>query len=281
MNDVTRKIHISLIGLILATTALATTALPARAQTEAIAQAKHDLELGFAVGGRVAEVHVAEGDRVKQGQVLMTLEDAQGEALIDLWRQRAESELQVRVQAKRHELARMEAERLADLLSKEAAAPFEARRAAVTAELEALRLDQAHEEHAQAQTQLRQAEARHAQYVLRAPTDGLIERIGFDTGETVEQLQPVVRLVRVDELRVEAAVALDQTLGLAVGDPAWVSFQMAGQSIKPVQGRVTHIAAVADAASDTRRTTVAFTNPGGLPAGCRVTVRFDSPSASR
>ena len=48
-----------------------------------------------------------------------------------------------------------------------------------------------------------------------------------------------------------------------------------------ILGRVIHIAAVADAASDTRLVRVEIPNKIGLPAGCQVTVSFGAkPDAS-
>ncbi len=183
------------------TVALACAAGPTMAQTEAIAMAKHDLKVGFPVGGRIAEIQVEAGDQVKEGDVLATLEDKQGESLIELWQLRANSDVQVRLQKKRLELAQLEADRLKQLQEKDAAAPFEVQRAAIQAALQQIALEQADQEYQEARMQLKQAQARHEQYVLRAPRDGAIERIALEAGETVEQLQPVMRLVHTEELR--------------------------------------------------------------------------------
>ncbi len=75
----------------------------------------------------------------------------------------------------------------------------------------------------------------------------------------------------------DASVPLDETLKLKVGDPAWVMFQVAEHRYEPVKGEIVYLAAVQDAASNTRRTRIEIPNPEGLPAGCRVMVHFSPP----
>jgi len=275
----------SLFVLTLGVTLLASGAATAQptsadAPTEAIARPKHDLELGFPVGGRVAEIAVDPGERVEAGQLLARLEDRQGKELVKLWKVRAESDIQVRLRQKQVELAELKVQQLKELRAKDAAAPFEYEQAKVEAELARIEMEQARQSHREAQSQHEQAKARHEQYVLRAPEPGVIERVNLEAGETVDPRKAVLRLVRIDHLRIDASVPVSETLGLSEGDPAWASFRVSGYDDEPIEGRITHLASVADPASDTRRVRIEVPNARKLPAGCRVTVRFSQTSAT-
>ena len=243
---------------------------------EAIARPRHDFELGFTVPGQVDEIRVKPGDPVEAGDVLVELADREEEAVVELWRLRAESDVQLRTAKKEHELAQVEAKRLERLVERNAAAPVEAERAQVEAEVAALKIERRKQESEEAKHQLAQAEARRARHVLKAPEAGVIEKVDVEVGETVQELKPVVRLVVKDPLRVDAHVPTGRTLDLAVGDPAWVTSTLPKYD-EPIRGRIIHIAAVANAASETRLVRVEFPNRHELPAGDHVKVRFERP----
>jgi len=251
----------------------------AGAEVEAITEPRHDLSLGFTVPGQVGRVLVEPGEVVAEGDVLIELIDREEAAVKKLWKLRAEASVPLESAKAQHELAELEARRLKDLLERNAAAPFEYERARISAQVARLRVEEAAMEQKEAAIQLEQAEARHARFRLRAPTDGVVEELIVDEGETVEQLNPVLRLVTITPLRINADVETARTLDLAVGDPAWVTFQMPGHEDRPVEGEIVHLASVADAASGTRLVRVEVPNEQDLPAGGVVTVYFTPPEA--
>ena len=127
--------------------------------------------------------------------------------------------------------------------------------------------------------QLNQARARHEQYILRAPTDGIVEIVTVEEGELVETLNPVLQLVVIDPLWIDAAVPTDQTLDLKISDAVQVRIDLPGHN-EPVMGKIIHMAEVADAASNTRLVRVEMPNPKLLPAGIQVTLDFDVRASS-
>src|SRR5690606_31397763 len=159
--------------------AAATLCLPAiaAAQVEAIAAPRHDLRLGFTVPGRVAETLVEPGERVAEGQVLVRLDDAESRAQIELYSLRASSHLDEEAAEAEWRLAQNEEARIRDAFEKGAAGAFEVERAQLQTMRKQTDLAIARQRRAEAQALLRQAEARHADFTLRAPTSGIVEQV--------------------------------------------------------------------------------------------------------
>lgn len=254
----------------------AMTATVSGAEIEAVTTARYDLKLGFTVGGKVVSVPIKPGDYVEAGQVLMTLDDEEGEALVELYELRAASDLEKRAAQARLEMALVEEKAITQAYEHQAASSIEVERAVLGVKLAALELNMAQQRGREIRPQLRQARSRHKQYTLTAPTAGFVDTIVVAEGETVEELKPVMRLVVTDPLWIDAAVPTDQTLSIKTGDPAWVRLNLPGYD-QPIQGKVIHMAQVADAASDTRLVRIEMSNHHGLPAGSPAMVDFTPP----
>lgn len=243
---------------------------------DAVTRARYDLRLGFTVGGQVSKVHVKPGDVVKADDPLVELEDKEGLAQIAIWKFRSESEVAIDANKAQLELAALEEKRISEIVKKGAAHPIELTRAAIQTRVAKLNVEQARMEQQEAERQLEIYEARHERYILRAKLDGTIDQVTVEAGEMVEDLKPILRLVVRDKLRVDVAVPVADTLGVKVGDSAWVTAKIPGYD-KPIKGKILHKALVADSASDTLIIQVELDNKLGLPAGVQVSVSFKPP----
>ena len=97
-------------------------------------------------------------------------------------------------------------------------------------------------------------------------------------GESVEQQTKVIRVVSIDPLWIEVPVPLETARTLKLGNTARVKFA----DLKDAQqGKITHIAAVADAASDTLQVRLEVPNSALRPAGERVRVDFSAGMAEK
>ncbi|MCC6579217.1 MAG: efflux RND transporter periplasmic adaptor subunit [Phycisphaeraceae bacterium] len=251
-------------------------ATSADSPVEAVTKARYDLNLGFIVGGKVATVHVKPGDPAKAGDVLIELEDKEGLATMEIWKFRAESEVAIHAARAKQELSKVEEAKTRELVGKNAAAAFELTRAEIQSKIDGLSVDNAIQDQDEAKRQLAVYRARHENFTLKAPTDGLVEEIIVNPGEMVESLKPVLRLVVTNPLWIDAAVPMQQTVSLKVGDPAWVASIIDGENVMK-QGKIIHIAQVADPASDTRLVRVELPNPEHQPAGGQVKLRWSPP----
>ena len=249
---------------------------PCWGQVDAVTKARHDLKLGFTVDGKVVRVLVKSGERVEEGQLLMELYDEEGKSLVNLYKLRARSDLEMQSGKAALRLAQVEERSIRQLFENNAAKPIEVERAQITTIQAKLELEMAQQRGKEAILQLEQARARHREYELRATKDGIIDQVIVAEGELITKLEPVLRLVVTDPLWVDVAVPTGETLDIKVNATAWVQSHLPGHE-KPMRGKILHLAEVADAASDTRLVRIEVPNPHGLPAGGQVTVTFHGP----
>ena len=118
-----------------------------------------------------------------------------------------------------------------------------------------------------------QAKLQRERRRLTSPVDGIVEEVLVEKGEAVNALDPVLRIVRIDPLWIDVPVPLSRAGELARGGEVEVRLGL-GESSPRRTGRIIHVGAVADAASETLAVRVAVSNPDRRPAGEAVRVRF-------
>lgn len=244
-----------------------------RLEVLGVAQPRHDLRLGFALGGTVSAVLAQPGDVVDKGSAIVRIEDGEARALVALYSVRAAGDAEVLSEEAQWKLAQVEEARIRDAFEKGAAGSFEVERAQLTSRRAELMVRLAEQRRAEARAQLEQATLRLSQYTLAAPIAGRVEEVLVAPGELVEALRPVVRLVVTDPLRIEARVPTEGSERLAPGQEATV--ELGPEEGGSVRGRIVHVAQVADAASGTRLVRIDVPNPEGRAAGREVRVVFD------
>jgi len=260
--------------------------LGAEERIEAFTKPSRDATLSFIRPGRVIEVLVKEGDAVKAGQELIRLDDEAEVAQLEQLKAQAEDD--TRVRAAEAKLAQMKV----DLKQKEwafdkgAATKMEVDHAELEVTISELSLELVKFQQKQDQRKYNEARIQHARMRLKSPIDGIIERPVpgpgsvltqglVEEGESVDALEPVIRVVKIDPLWVDAPVPLGRARRLKRGGKAVVEFEADGAG-RPllVNARIAHIVAVADAASGTLTVRVEAPNRARRPAGERVYVSF-------
>jgi RND family efflux transporter MFP subunit len=198
--------------------------------------------------GTVETVPVRAGDRVAQGQVLLTLDDASVEAA--LRQVRAGQELAGRT------LRRMER------LYADSAVPL--------AQLEAARAAEA-----QAAGQVRAAEVDRGYAVLRAPFAGTVTARMADPGDLAS---PGRVLLKVSDARArEIVVGVPDDIAEALRPGLVVPVRL-GALERGAEARITAIVPGADPAS--RTVEVRLTAPAGVTAGTTAVAEFPGPAAA-
>ncbi|UYQ95214.1 efflux RND transporter periplasmic adaptor subunit [Chitinophaga horti] len=137
-------------------------------------EAIQNVEIRARVGGFLDMIHVDEGEEVKKGQLLFSISD--GEYRAELSRAKA-ALTNVIAEAK---AAALEAERVKLLTDKKVVAPSEL-------EVAKARLAAAEAKTEEARSTLTNAEARLKYTEVRAPFDGLIDRIPLKKGSLVDE----------------------------------------------------------------------------------------------
>jgi membrane fusion protein, heavy metal efflux system len=240
---------------------------------QAITAPSADFTLSFVVPGRIGEISVKEGDFVPKGQLVARLEDEPEK--IQARQYEAQARDKTKIMAAQAELAQksLDLKKVDQAKAKGGANDWEVehlrtgvRIADLSVKSAVFENEQYHDRHALALSQLDRMR-------LVSPIEGRVEKVSMKPGEAVNALDPVIRVVRIDPLWIEAHVPLAQTKKLAVGQEARVLFP-GSEADAPQNGKIIHVPSVADAASETLAVRIEVANNQGRPAGERVTVKF-------
>jgi RND family efflux transporter MFP subunit len=242
-------------------------------EVQAISTPSADITLSFVVPGRIANVSVKQGDFVIKGQVLAYLDDQPEKIQAQQYKVQAGDK--TKILSAEAELAqkKLDLKKVEMAKAKGAASDWEIEHLILSVRVAELSLKAAILEQEQYQQRYAQALSQLERMRLVSPIAGRVEKVTVETGEAVNTLGPLIQVVKIDPLWMDVPVPLAQAKKLALGQDVRVLFPgaAAGESSN---GRIIHIAAVADAASDTLGIRIEVANPDNRPAGERVTVAF-------
>lgn len=250
----------------------------ARFGERAYVRSSQDAVMGFTLSTSVQEVLVSGGQRVAAGDLLVRGDDSEDLAEAKFQRARADTPLPAERAKVQMELARLEYDRQLKTFDEGAGSQLELDRSRVAWETAKIDYDLAILNQVLSDLQASRAEARVEKLSLRAPFDGVVDIVHVDQGQSVQDGEPVVRVVSVDPLWIDVPTPTSQTLELNLepGSPAWVLLQE-DTAERVYQARVIEVAPTADAASGTRRVRVEMGNALGLVPGVNCWVRFVEP----
>jgi len=255
---------------------------PARAATdegiEAVTKPSADVTLAFIRPGRIDEVRVKEGDAVKEGDVLLRLDDEAEK--VQLAKLKAKAYDQIHIKAAEEQVLQktVDHQKLVRAGKEGAATEWEIEHARLEVVIGELSTDLAKFTKAQDTSDYNEATVQVNRMRLITPISGKVEQLLLHKGESAEALAKVVRVVKTDLLWADAPVPMVLARTLKLGGSATVEFP--NTDGKRVDGKIIFLAAVADAASETRLVRVEVTNPSDRPAGERVRVRFPGAQAT-
>jgi multidrug efflux system membrane fusion protein len=193
--------------------------------------------LATRVGGVISELPVKQGDHVKTGDLVLMLDAEEKVSAVDNARQ-------------------LFAQRQAEIDASE--------RLAKTGNLPKLQLDTARSALAAAKSQLDAAEAELARNEVKAPFNGVIDRVAVELGSAIMQGGEVATILSLDPIVARGEIS-ERDLGyLKIGDTAKVRLV----SGDVVEGTVRYISRDASSATRTFRVEIAIPNANGaIPAG--------------
>ncbi len=179
-----------------------------------------EAELGPKSGGVLARVNVDEGDRVRKGQVLFTVETAQASLMVE------QARAAVRAAEVNKARAQLDFDRTKPLHEKGAVPP-------ATFDQVRLGLDQATVAVLQANVALSTAKKTLADTAVTSPLRGVVTKRFKDPGETVTMTPATTVLVVQDLSKIEIRVNLPESaMGrIHAGDPMNVNFRALGEVV--------------------------------------------------
>jgi RND family efflux transporter MFP subunit len=239
---------------------------------EAITAPSQDVTLSFVRPGHVAEIPVKEGDSVEAGQMLMRQDDQAEVVQVEQLKAQADNTLRIKAAEAELEQKKVYLQRLQEAAGRGAATEMEVELAKLDVVIAELTLELAKFDHEQDIRKYEEMKIEVDRMQLKSPFAGKVEQILIDKGESADAQQKAIRIVKTDTLWIDVPVALAQAESLKLGQAAKVEFP--AEEGKTVDGTIIHIAAVADAASNTVTVRVEVPNTAGRPAGEHVTVTF-------
>jgi RND family efflux transporter MFP subunit len=238
----------------------------------AITRPSEDVTLSFVRPGRIVEMPVKEGDTVKAGQLVARQDDEAERIELEQLRQKAEDVVVIRAREAQKAQKEVEHSKLVEAFAKNAVSRWDMERAKLDVTIAEIQVEIAKFEQSQDRLKYEQRKADIERSKMVSPIDGKVEQIKVKLGESPDQNEDVMRIVKINPLWIEAPVPLPVARGLKVGDATTVKFLDGATAEAPA--KVVHVSAVADAASDTLNVRVEIPNPAGRPAGEHVSVRF-------
>lgn len=240
-------------------------------EVKAVTRPSKDVMLSFVQPGRIAKVHIRQGDLVKAGQLLVQLDDAVEQA--QLAQLKAQSEDTTRIEASQANLDQkgVDLEKFEWAYKRGSVPKLELEHRRLDVEIAKLSLKIAKFEHEQNKRKYKEAEIRIDKMQLKSPIDGIIEEIHVETGESIDSLADVVRVVDIDPLWIDVSVPLAQAKTLKHGQTTNVRFPDSDKTT--MKGKIIFIGTVADP-SGTLTTRVEIANSSSRPAGEQISAIF-------
>ncbi|MFO7975701.1 MAG: efflux RND transporter periplasmic adaptor subunit [Candidatus Hydrogenedentota bacterium] len=184
-----------------------------------------ETRLSFRVAGKIHEMHIEEGQRVRANDVLATLETEDYALRVE----QAKAALEQALAAQ--EEANLANRRMRELYEEDAVAKHEYDKARTAAEAARAQVEAAHKRLALAERQL-------AYTTLEAPVDGYVSYVGTEEGENVAAGQVVAALSAEDQLEVALDVPAAAITSIETGQSVDVALpELSGAAA--LKGKVT------------------------------------------
>ena len=241
----------------------------------AITRPSADVMLSFVQPGHVAKILRKDGARVRAGEMLVQLDDTVEK--IALAQIEAASLDTTQIQASQASLdqKRLDLKKLEKAALLKAVTELEVEHARLDVTIADLALKMAVFEHEQAILKFQETKERLTRMRMVSPVDGIVEQVAIEAGESINALEPVMRVVQIDPLWIDASVTLSEATVLKKGQTVKVVFS--APNPQTVDGRVTYVSAMADAGSGTLVVRIEVPNKSLRPAGEHVRVICSLP----
>ncbi len=223
------------------------TPVPDYVEAVGTVRAAQTSQLSAQIAGAIVSIRAQEGQRVRRGEVLVVLDDAQQRAAL----QRASAGVNAAQQDitaadAQNALARTTLSRYQELYDKKSVSPHEMDEVQARAKSAAAGRDQANAGLAQARAMEAQAQTGLGYTRIRAPFDGVVTAKQVDVGTLASPGMPLLTVEDTRHFRLEASVDEGDIRWVKLGASARVTVDAIGTE---VQGKIVQIVPAADPAS--------------------------------
>jgi RND family efflux transporter MFP subunit len=258
------------------TAAIASTRATAAAAFDCMIEPTQTIEVRSAVGGLIESITVRRGDRVKKGQVLVTLESSAEKAAAEAARFRAQMEGPEQVAQTKLAYAKKKYSRRRDMAAERLMSGQDRDDAEGDMKSAEAELVLARENRDVAALDATQQESLLSRRTIRAPFSGVVADQLLYPGEVIEPSdpkKPILKLAQLNPLRVHVILPRTAFGSVKPGMRAEVTPEL--PSIRHVEGTVRIADSLIDAASGTFAVFLEVPNPElDVPAGLKCRASF-------
>lgn len=230
-------------------------------------------DLAVSIDGPLSELYVQEGSLVEAGELLALIDDRIAKASAEAARAAANRTAALLSATTKVTLAEQYLERIQAAAGKDAASGIEVDEAHSKLEEAKAQVQDCKESKQEAEARLAIELARLQSHEVRAPFQGVVVKVHKRLGETLGRDQVLITLVNVDTLRAEIFIPVELITRIHRDESIEIYADLPGTPA--LQGRITHIDPLIDAATGTIRITVEMDNrETQLPAGFAIKLRF-------
>ncbi len=229
---------------------IASSTIPDTLTAVGTVQAAETAQLAPQIMGAVVAVHVREGDPIRVGQVLVSIDPAQSKASLEgAQAALAASEHQLTAAQTQQKLAEETLARYDTLFQRKSVSPQEYDEVKARAQAAAAAAEAARAQRSQAKAAVAQAQSGFAYTSIRAPFNGVVIERRVDPGALASPGAPVMTVESTGRFRLEATVDEANLRFIHIGETVPVSLDAyPGESLV---GKVTQIVPAADPSSRT------------------------------
>ena len=228
------------------------------------------VELGSSADGILESMSVEKSDLVTRGQPVAQLESSVESATVDLARQKAALEEDIKAKQIHMAFTKRKSARLAKLYKKNAISFNDKDEADTEAAMAAMDLRKARSEKRIAEFELKRAIARLEQRTIKSPIAGVVVEQMVMPGEAVDD-RPILKLAQIDPLRVEVLAPTEMFGALSKGMRAEIIPEVPANKV--YSATINVVDKVIDAASGSFLVRLKLPNPGHRVVGglkCKV-----------
>lgn len=234
--------------------------------------------------GVIASIEPEEGDKVKQGAVVVRLKDEVPQSVVNKAKKKIENDVEIRYAQAAYNLAVAELKANNEVNKRRPGTipDTEIERLKLAATKADLQIEQARHQHDVDQLDLQEAQAQLNSFRIFAPFPGTVIRRYKDVGEALQQGETVLEVVRTDLLKVEGNIEIERlnAHGIKTGNSVTVQYSgkdrqlISGSTAFP--GKIIFVDSVVQAVTRRVRIVAEIVNTDGkLQAGLSATMTID------
>jgi RND family efflux transporter MFP subunit len=242
-------------------------------------RAENSAQISSRIPSYIRQIHAVAGDRVRQGQLLVELDDLDLVSHLDQAKA-AKAEVEDAIQEAAQGLAAAQAQlelaevthkRFEDLLAKKSVAQHEydevdtrLRAARASVEMAQARKRQAEAKRSQVEAQISGAEVGLGYARIQAPFAGVVTERRMDPGTLATPGMPILAIDQAGRFRLDASLAETRLSSVHPGETVTVRLETLPN---PVEGRITEIVPSVDPNSRTAIVKISLPSMNGLRSG--------------